>query len=777
MSRVARLAIVLWLALVAGSVALVARTTLSTDLSAFLPRSPSAAQQMLVDQLREGVVSRLILIGVEGPAAPRLAQISEALRARLRRDPAFAYVNNGAQELIDADGKFLLEQRYLLSPAVTPQRFSAQGLRAALERDLELLASSAGMVLAKALPADPTGEFPALLDDLQAEGVPEQREGVWFSRDGGRALLIVQTRAQGFDIDAQQSALARLRGAFAEAAAGEPGARLLVTGPGVFAVSARDAIKQDALRLSAIALAAVGMLLLLAYRSLRALILALLPVASGAAIGAGAVVLAFGSLHGVTLGFGVALIGEAVDYAIYLFSHLDRGLPPERTLRRLWPTLRLGVATSVCGFGALMFAGFPGLAQLGLFSMVGLLAAVLVTGLVLPSLLPRYFGVRGADALAAPVLALARGARRLRLPLLLALAAGAGWIGWQGRAVWDDDLARLSPVPEADKRLDGQLRSDLGAPDVRALVVVSAPSADAALERAERVGERLQALQAAGAIGGFDSPAHYLPSAAIQRARQAALPDAPKLLRNLEQAAYGLPFRSDAFAPFLEQVEAARARAPLTRADLEGTGLALKFDALLVQRRGEWFAMLPLHRVSDPAALDAAAATLRETGALAVDLKREADALYRGYRTRALKFALIGASAIVLLLLVSLRSLRRTYDVLIPLAAAVAATCIVLVAAGVALTLFHLVALLLVVGVGSNYSLFFERDNLRAGDPRRTLAAVLLCSLSTVIGFGVLALSRTPVLNAIGGTVAIGAALSLVFAALLTARVESPRYA
>jgi predicted exporter len=771
------LAIVLWLALVAGSVALVSRTTLSTDLSAFLPRSPSATQQVLVDQLREGVVSRLILIGIEGAAPPRLAELSEALRARLRGDPAFASVNNGAQELIEADGKFLLEQRYLLSPAVTRQRFSAQGLRAALERDLDLLASSAGMFLAKALPADPTGEFPALIDGLQSAGGPEQREGVWFSPDGGRALLIAQTRVQGFDIDAQQSALAHLRVAFAEAAAGEPGARLLVTGPGVFAVSARDTIKQDALRLSSIALALVGALLLIAYRSPRVLFLALLPVVSGAAIGAGAVVLAFGSLHGVTLGFGVTLIGEAVDYAIYLFSHMDRGLPPERTLRRLWPTLRLGVATSVCGFGALLFTGFPGLAQLGLFSIAGLLTAVLVTGWVLPSLLPRYFGVRGADALAAPVLALARGARRLRLPLLLTLAAGAGWLGWQGPAVWEDDLAGLSPVPEADKQLDRALRNDLGAPDVRALVVLSAPSADVALERAERVGERLQALQAAGAIAGFDSPARYLPSTATQRARQAALPDAPSLRRNLDQAAYALPFRDDAFAPFLEQVEAARVRAPLTRADLEGTGLALKLDSLLMQRHGEWFAMLPLHQLRDPAALDAAAAALQEAGAVALDLKREADALYHGYRSRALTFALIGAAAIAMLLLVSLRSLRRAYDVLVPLAAAVVATCIVLVASGVALTLFHLVALLLVVGVGSNYSLFFERDNLRASDPRRTLAAVLLCNLSTVIGFGVLAFSRSPVLSAIGGTVAIGAALSLVFAALLTARVEPPRYA
>jgi predicted exporter len=776
LTRAGGIAIALWLTLLAASAALVWRTPLSTDLSAFLPRSPTPAQQLLVDQLREGIVSRLVLVGIEGAGPPRLAALSEALRTRLARDPTFVYVNNGAQELIEADGRFLFEHRYLLSPEVAPARFTAAGLRAALEADLDLLASPTSMLLTPVLPADPTGELLVLLDALQGQGGVQSREGVWFSRDGRRALLIAQTRAQGFDIDGQQAAIAGLRGAFAAAAAGEAGVALLVSGPGVFAIGARAAIKQDAVRLSSIAVGLVAALLLLVYRSPRVLLLSLLPVVSGAAAGAAGVGVIFGSVHGVTLGFGVTLIGEAVDYAIYLFTHMDRASPPERTLRRLWPTLRLGVLTSVCGFGALLFSGFPGLAQLGVFSMLGLVVAVSVTRWVLPALLPPRFGARASDALAAPVLALARGARRVRMVLLAALALGIGWLALRGDALWNDDLSRLSPVSEADKQLDRSLRSDLGAPDVRQLVVVSGATADAALERAERAGERLRVLRDSAAIAGFDSPARYLPSLSAQRARQAALPEAEELRRNLAEAAHGLPFRGEAFEPFLEQTQAAKVRAPVTRADLDGTGLALKLDSLLVERRGRWFAMLPLRGVNDPAALASAAAALKRDGAEVLDLKHEADALYRGYRSRALVSALLGAAAIAVLLLIGLRSVRRAYDVLIPLAAAVVATCAVLAAAGVALTLFHLVGLLLVVAVGSNYSLFFERDNLRASDPRRTLAAVLLCNLSTAIGFGVLAFSRSPVLSAIGGTVAIGAVLSLIFAALLTARIERPRY-
>src|SRR5262245_63315773 len=168
-------------------------------MSAFLPRSPSAAQQILVDQLREGVVSRVLLVGIEGAEPQMLAQLSLALTERLSRTPEIAYVNNGDEQRISADGEFLFRHRYLLSSGVEPGRFSAEGLRAALMDDLDLLASPLAPLASRLLPADPTGELLRLLDELQLEGGPQKRDGVWFSADGKRALLVIQTRASGFD--------------------------------------------------------------------------------------------------------------------------------------------------------------------------------------------------------------------------------------------------------------------------------------------------------------------------------------------------------------------------------------------------------------------------------------------------------------------------------------------------------------------------------------------------------------------------------------------------
>jgi predicted exporter len=141
-----------WLACVVASVVVITRTTFTTDISAFLPRSPTPAQQILVEQLREGVVSRLVLIGIEGAPPQDLAHASRQLAADLRRQESFASVDNGDGTGTAADREFLWRHRYLLSSAVTPQRFTAAALRERLEENLRLLQERSLLVCLTASP-------------------------------------------------------------------------------------------------------------------------------------------------------------------------------------------------------------------------------------------------------------------------------------------------------------------------------------------------------------------------------------------------------------------------------------------------------------------------------------------------------------------------------------------------------------------------------------------------------------------------------------------------
>ncbi len=471
MKRMARrelLPVWLWLAALLIGAVLVTRTHFTADMSAFLPRSPTPEQQLLVDQLRDGLVSRLILVGIEGGDLGTRAEVSGKMAAQLRADKRFTTVGNGESAGMQRDQAFLFAHRYQLSPAVTPAHFTVEGLRAAIGETLDLLASPAGLLTKSLLPRDPTGEVPLLLEEFSGDGTsganrPNVAGGVWASRDGNRALLLVQTAASGSDTDAQEEALHAVQSAFSQArgnAAAGANLTLVATGPGVFAVQARDTIKREVTRTSVVSMALMFTLLMLIYRSFTTLALGMVPVVSGTVAGVVAVSLGFGEVHGITLGFGTTLIGEAVDYSIYLFVQSERTATSKTDwVRRFWPTIRLGVLTSVAGFASLLFSGFPGLAQLGLYSIVGLLTAAAVTRFVMPLLLPAGFRVRDVTPLGERLSGWVGFAPRLKWLAAALLALACVPLAMHRDQLWNHELSGLSPISLAEQMQDTARRA------------------------------------------------------------------------------------------------------------------------------------------------------------------------------------------------------------------------------------------------------------------------------------------------------------------------------
>ena len=733
-----RLAVALWVLVLALSAWQLARTRIVADLSAFLPPSATPTQQLLLEQMRSGAGSRILLIALSGAPQERLAQASQTVAQKLRESSLFASVQNGAAEGLQADREALLNYRYLLSPAAG-ERFHASALRKSLEEAFGELATQPGAAMRGLLPRDPTGELMRVLERLPAAG-PEKRSGVWFSADGGRALLIAETIAGGFDPAAQERAVDTIRAAVSDA-----DIRIELSGAGVFAAQGRAAVERDSWLLSLVSGTLVLLLMLRVYRRPRIVGLLFVPVASGLLIGVAAVSLTFGYVHAITLGFGATLVGEAVDYPSYACLNAARGETLRAALVRIWPTLRLAVLTTVLGGLTMLLSSFAGLAQLGVFSMSGVLVAGLVTRHVVPTLAgPRPVTERDFSMpdLVAPV--------RRAAPLVWILAGVAALALYSNRErLWEDDLGAMSPIPERLKLADRELRRELGAPDVRHLIVVRGETQDAALARAEALEGKLDELVRRGAIRGYDLATRYLPSRAEQERRLAALPDRSTLRANLDQATRGLPFRPGVFEPFLREVEETRKRGPLRMAELEGTVIGMKVKALVVPAGSEWAVLVPLMGVSDAAALE------REMPVL--DLKAESERLLAGYRREALRLSGLGFAVIVLALAIGLRSARAVWQVVIPVVIALVLTAGLLHVLGVRLTVFHLIAMLLVMGIGLNYSLFFDRPEPDPAARGRTLFSLFMNSATTLIAFGTLACSSSPVLHAIGLTVAIGA--------------------
>jgi len=733
------------------------------DLRLFMPAPQTPAERLLLQQVGDGPGSRVWLLAIEGDEAPALASTSQRLAGSLRADPAFQFVANGEAGL-ESVPAHLLPYRYLLSPTLDHAHLDAPTLRAALEARVRDLASGAGLLLEDWLPRDPTLETLALVQSWLPARQAHRAYEVWFDADETRALLVLQTAAAGFDPRRQREAQDRIEAAF-EASREGRAQRLVTSGPGAFSVLMQERTAGEATTLGAIASVGMLALLVLAYRRWRPVLLGALPIASAGVFGLAAVSLLFDAVHGITLAFGFTLIGVAQDYPIHLFSHQHRGITPLANARALWPTLATGVASTCIAYLAFAASGVTGLQQLACFTIAGLAAAGLSTRYLLPPLM-HHAGPDPADSdrLGAWWRRLAALPRPRALVPALALACLAV-IALRGGALWQNNLAELTPVPPDLLQRDGVLRQALGAPDVRYLIAIEGADADAVLAREEQLAAALDALVSSGTIAGYESAARLLPSAGTQERRRQSLPSDEALRAALSQASDGLPFQTDLFEPFLADVSRARGLPVLTPTALADTALGTRVSGLLLVLDGRHLGLVAPSGVRDPAALAAFASAHRAT---LLDLKDASEQLVVRLRERIVASLAVAALLLVAVVAWALGDRRRARRVLLPMALTTLIVVAVLHGAGVPLSLFHLIALVLAAGLGLDYALFFEQVEHDPGEQRRTLHAVLVCAASTLMVFALLACSSLPVLRAIGVTVSIGVVSNFLLALMLT---------
>ena len=737
-----------WLALtVLSIVVIILRLQLSFDLSTFFPQETSLQHDILLEQLKSGPGSRLLVIGINGSQHDQLAEFSDQMRQELTSNPAFVNILNG--EFADQAGTTPepVKSYYLLLGDID---YSSTSLQQALQLRLQDMAFGGGPELLNLVARDP---FLITLDIFQRL-VPVNMSGdMWFSMDGS-AVLMAETRAAALDLTAQAEAIAAVKTTFAKIPESDA-LELEITGVGAFGLELQKTIRAEAKKRSILATSALFLVLLSVYRSPRLLMLATLPIGLGFLVGLALVSLIFGNVHGITLAFGFTLLGIAVDYPIHLFSH-TQGTRASEAMARIWPTMRLGAASTAVAYLAIALSGSKGLAQLGIFTASGVITAVLVTRTWLPVLMKERSSPnsRVRTGMQQPNLTYLPALLTLGLVLLTMYAFSEG-------ELWDDSLSSMSPVPESRIQTDITLRSAAATPDMRYQLVQHASTLEELLRESESVDVLLRDAMNDGLLGGWQSISQLLPSQQLQQLRQAAIPERDTLLTRLNKALSDTPFREAAFAPFAAHAGTSKLLPPLLPSHFENTPLTSWLDSHLIQLGDQWVSLISLNQPR-PVELAKRVSTWDMNVDL-VDLQQSSMELMHDYRTGAIRTIAIASLLIIALLLLQRKKARRILWIVLTVMAALALTTALITALHSSLTVIHLVALLLVLGLGLDYALFFSRSETTV-ERKATNQAVLVCAVSTTLAFGVLAGSPIPVLKFLGLTVACGSAASFILA-------------
>lgn len=720
---------------------------LDSDVLALLPGDASdpmaqAAGSRIVESATRQVI---VLVSGKDWAATRAAAGAFLASLEATQAPLHA-VTDDAATMAAAMELYAPHRRGLLTPA---QRRQLRDTPAETLADVALarlygLGPAGGLLPWQ---DDPLGLWPDWWQARAGRGVMPRDGLLSVSADGHDwALLRLESQAPAFQLDGErvlQSSLDRAAAAAARAAGGE--LRLLQGG---VPLHAEAAAAQAAFEVNTIGLGslfAVVLLVWLAFRSLRPIVLVSLSLVIGVAAGLAVTALLFGQVHLLTLVFGASLVGVAEDYGIHYFAcrQGQRGVAPRTLLRQLLPGLALALATSALAYLALGIAPFPGLRQMAVFSATGLAAAFLTVVLWFPWLdrgAPRES--RFAAAIGRSLAAWPRWRSNpagIAAALLVAVFAG---LGLQRLAV-DDGLRSLQSSPPELMSQAIEIGRVLGLPSPAQYFLVTGADAQQVLEREQALVAKLQPQVDQGRLAGWRAVSDWVPSASRQREDAALSARVESLV--LARAAGLLDEQT---AP------PAAPAAPLAVADWLREPVSEPLRPLWLGQVGkEWGSVVMLEGLGTTHLSTIAALAEGEPGVRWVDRTARISSLLAFYRGQMGWLLLAGYLAVAAVLLLRFRG--QAWRALLPTVLAATLSLAALGWLGVPLQLFGMLAQLLLLGMGVDYGIFLLEHR---GDPASWLA-VSLGAASTLLAFGLLALSATPALHAFGLNLLFGIGL------------------
>ena len=749
---------------------------INSDMQQFLPENSETELDSSIDPVKVlNVISEansgVFFLAIEGGNDKQRAAASIKLRKKLLKDKSFIFVNNGSGRLPKKDRAIVNKYRYLLSgknnqqKTLTSDLFSQENLENSFKLRYQELVSPLGSMFKKSIASDPTAEVRFILKQWQTGKEPVKAHSVWVSQNESSALLVAGINIKGADINTQQMAVDVIKKTFSEINTQK--LTLSISGTGVFAVQSRDKIKADSQRISVVASVAVMLLIFIAFKSYWFVFLAVVPLLSAILSGVIATQLIFGSIQGITLAFGLTLIGVGLDYPVHIFSHIVKGEKIIQSIKNIWPTMRLGVITTSLGFLSLTQTNFNGLAQLGVFAISGLLVAALVSRYAMPNLILMR-PVKIVENIPAWVGRLCQISIPFNIINVTAIIGVAAILIFNFPVQWENDLAKLSPISSEQLELDARLRKDLNTDDLVNVAIIKATNSNAAIRGSETLAEVLDQLITNNTIAGYRSPHHLLPSKETQILRQQNLPNTKLLEQRVSKAIQNSNFSANSFSRFIGDVEKSKALMPLDVNKLKGTLFGRQLSSMLYQQQDDWFAVIRFIDVKDPLVLKRTIKNLENHDIAYVNIKQVSQSIIDDFRNEAVNLITLGLVVIFFTLLFSLRDRQRLIRICLIVSMALVFDVVLLNMLGQALSLFHLISLLLVMGLGLDYSLFFTRSNDNKAMRERTAYGMLVCFGSTALVFGMLASSSMPVLSAIGMTVSIGVSLCFILATLFS---------
>jgi len=792
--------LITFLVVLALAVLVTGRVQFEADWLRLLPADRGALKVLVEDLQGFSRLERIYCL-VEGEKQSELIEAAQGLRASLTEltiggDKAFTDVSSGINT--DIGGWEAVLNLYLSHPQLFLQgeaveafkgQLSDEKIQSQVRQAKALLTSSLAAGWRGVILADPLSMRGLLFKQLQGESpwAPSLEEGYLLAPDGKALLMAAEPSFPAADRRSSQELIRKL----GEIKKAFPQVGVSFVGPHTITVGKAGVMQRDLLVSFLSSLAIVLALFYLAYRRWATLLFVAFPLLVGVQLTLGAAALFTRGLNLITVSFAAIIVGLGIDFAIHIYQryHHERasGTGPEKaveiTLTRTGKGVWTGGLTTIAAFLTLLLARIQGIAQLGALVAAGLFFCLLTITLVLPSFLVwaegRGYRYRPLQewGLGRLISTLKKYHRPLLVCLIL-LACIGGYLGTRVRMVAGMEGFRPRGM-EGIQTLQ-RMQERFGGRGAGMTALLQGKDLDQLLQKQETIASALQNQYEEGILFVTHLP-QFIPSTERQAEVLAALRqgmDYRRTARSFERALEEEGLNPQAFSSTGKMLRGlASGEVPIppqtVLQELTSTPLAEVVERYVKQ--GEDGYRLRQEIRFNPAVIDPLQLEkqIKDIAPEAQCTSAELIALQmRGMVKR--DFTLLAPLALALvliLLIVHFRSILWVGMALCPLLGGVAYMLGLSALLGIELNPANAVAIPLILGIGIDDGIhivhrYREKKDVRQA-VRLTGRAVIMTSLTTMVGFGSLSTSHFPALASLGHIALLGIGSCLLTSLLL----------
>lgn len=763
----------LLIATIVGAFRVAPNIQIDTDLADISPANQYRPQtQDAIAALRQNIEQRIILL-VSGNDEETVYDAEEALRDALSATPNIS-VSPGSEEIGERILQGLKPYRFSLLNEAQQHKLAILSADDIAEQARTELYGVSGQVRAYPFQDDPLAwHSETLLNLLQGETKPQ-------ASDVFALPVNLSIQRGALNMNAQQ-ALGEQLNAITDDIKVNHNVEIDRSGIFFFAAEAARSSKQDISFISTGSTIGVVLLLLLVFRSLRALILPVISIGLGVGFAFVLTHLIYDKVHVLTIVFGASLIGIVIDYSLHYFYHgaSQHEKTSSNEKRALFRALALSLTTSVIGYAALSFSDLQALQKVAVFSCCGLfmawLSVICLGDIALKkplsteqTVFPKLVVMVNRAIAKVPNTAWAT----VAIIVLIVGAVTAGVI-----KPYNDDPRVFFKAPshliESERRV-AAVASDY---EPGRYIIINGKSQSEVYQRHQTLMNKIKEIEGL-TPALFTSLLNWVPSTtdqdsiyAVQSKLYSQNGAAEKLYTMLGNSQGSRNINSAYTA-------AAQTRLSVNHvAELLGSSLpplwfednrfeehGLKNEG--VAKNNNVVSFVLIRKGVDTAHLDALLSGVE--GVEYVNTLARTQLALAEQRISAKRLLLLAYALIALLMMIRFQSVRAIWLVVVPVCAT-AMLFLVSLIGGFTLNLFHIMALFLVLGFGMDYTIFAHEMRQHSNV---TLQAILLSALTSLLSFGLLGLSAIPVVASFGVTLLVGNLFNLL-GAFIYARTQT----